>query len=448
MRFDYERENIVIVGLGMTGISCVNFFLSKGIIPRVMDSRITPPYLHKLSNKIKYCSLGEFNEKWLLKASLIIVSPGISLNNPKLMLAADRGIKIIGDIDLFLRETNIPVVAITGSNGKSTVTSLIGKMAGFAGWRTGIGGNIGFPALVLLKNQSCQLYVLELSSFQLETTYYMKTIKAATVLNVHQEHINRYPLGIEEYRKVKIKIYQQADFCIFNAEDNMTFPDNNCTARSITFGIDSGDYHLTYRDGNIWITAYDNLLLNCSQIQLKGLHNYMNILAALALAKAVDIPIEACISAIKTFRGLPHRLEIVHEKNGICWINDSKSTNPSSTQAAIEYVIEYVQCKRGGVLHLLLGGDSKNTDFMILSPLLKERKVKIYCFGKDGYKMMAIRPDVSTFTENLEKAMYLIRNQIKPGDCVLLSPACASVDQFENFENRGNLFTTLAHKIG
>ncbi|MDN6089663.1 MAG: UDP-N-acetylmuramoyl-L-alanine--D-glutamate ligase, partial [Enterobacterales bacterium] len=189
---DYQGKKVVIIGLGLTGLSCVDFFLARGVTPRVIDTRISPPGLDKLPENVER-HLGDMNQEWLLDADLIVASPGIALASPALSVAAEAGVEIVGDIELFCREAQAPIVAITGSNGKSTVTTLVGEMAKSAGWNVGVGGNIGLPALMLLK-QECDLYVLELSSFQLETTNSLRAA-AATILNVTEDHMDRYPLG-------------------------------------------------------------------------------------------------------------------------------------------------------------------------------------------------------------------------------------------------------------
>ncbi|OIV45784.1 UDP-N-acetylmuramoylalanine--D-glutamate ligase, partial [Sodalis sp. TME1] len=248
---DYRGEQVVIIGLGLTGLSCVDFFRRRGVTPRVMDTRFTPPGLEKLSADVPR-HLGSLNEAWLLDATLVVASPGIPLSHPALAAAA-AGIAIVGDIELFAREAQAPVVAITGSNGKSTVTRMVGEMAAAAGWQVGVGGNIGLPALMLLEAPR-QLYVLELSSFQLETTHSLKAA-AATVLNISEDHMNRYPLGLQQYRAAKLEIYHSAAVCVVNADDALTLPERGHDARCVSFGVERGDYYLSQRAGNTWLMA-------------------------------------------------------------------------------------------------------------------------------------------------------------------------------------------------
>ncbi len=436
---DYKGRKVVIIGLGLTGLSCVDFFLAQGVAPRVMDTRQSPPGLDTLPDEVERY-LGSLNDDWLLAADLIIASPGIALAHPSLVDAAAAGVEIIGDIELFCREAQAPVVAITGSNGKSTVTMLVGDMAKAAGWQVGVGGNIGLPALTLLR-QPAQLYVLELSSFQLETTYSLKAA-AATILNVTEDHMNRYPLGMQQYRAAKLRIYENAQTCVVNADDALTMPVRGADKRCISFGVDVGDYHLNRQQGSVWLRINGEKVLNTGEMKLVGQHNYTNALAALALADAVGLPRATSLKALTTFRGLPHRFQLVHENRGVRWINDSKATNVGSTEAALKGL------HVNGRLWLLLGGDGKSADFTPLTPYLQGENIRLYCFGHDGAALAELRADISVKTTTMKQAMELIAPQVQAGDMVLLSPACASLDQFHNFEQRGDAFAQLAKELG
>ncbi|KHT30752.1 UDP-N-acetylmuramoyl-L-alanine--D-glutamate ligase [Pectobacterium carotovorum] len=436
---DYQGKKVVIIGLGLTGLSCVDFFLARGVVPRVVDTRISPPGLDKLPEQVER-HLGSLNEDWLMSADLIVASPGVALATPILCDAADAGIEIVGDIELFCREAQAPIVAITGSNGKSTVTTLVGEMARAAGWQVGVGGNIGLPALQLLE-QPAQLYVLELSSFQLETTSSLHAA-AATILNVTEDHTNRYPFGLQQYRAAKLRIYEHADLCVVNADDALTMPVRGADARCRSFGVDVGDYHLNRQQGETWLRVDGERVLNTREIKLVGQHNYTNALAALALADAVKIPRSSALTALTSFTGLPHRFQMAFERNGVRWINDSKATNVGSTEAALSgLAVE-------GTLHLLLGGDGKSADFSPLVPYLQGEHIHVYCFGQDGQQLAALRPEIAEQTETMEQAMRIIAERVKPGDMVLLSPACASLDQFRSFEQRGDEFARLAEELG
>ncbi|WBM70025.1 UDP-N-acetylmuramoyl-L-alanine--D-glutamate ligase [Buttiauxella sp. WJP83] len=436
---DYQGKKVVIIGLGLTGLSCVDFFLARGVTPRVMDTRLTPPGLEKLPEAVERHT-GSLNEDWLLTADLIIASPGIAIAHPALSRAADAGVEIIGDIELFCREATAPIVAITGSNGKSTVTTLVGEMAKMAGVNVGVGGNIGLPALMLL-DQNCELYVLELSSFQLETTHSLKAA-AATILNVTEDHMDRYPFGLQQYRAAKLRVYENAAVCVVNADDALTMPVRGADDRCVSFGVDVGDYHLNHQQGDTWLRVKGEKILNTKEMKVVGRHNYTNALAALALADAVKLPRSSSLKALTTFTGLAHRFQLAWERNGVRWINDSKATNVGSTEAALNGL------QVEGTLHLLLGGDGKSADFSSLAQYLQGPAIRLYCFGRDGAELAALRPDVAEQTETMAQAMKLIAARVQPGDMVLLSPACASLDQFKNFEQRGDQFTLLAKELG
>ncbi|MCW9514845.1 UDP-N-acetylmuramoyl-L-alanine--D-glutamate ligase [Klebsiella michiganensis] len=436
---DYQGKKVVIIGLGMTGLSCVDFFMARGVTPRVMDTRVAPAGLDKLPEAVdRY--VGGLNEDWLLTADLIVASPGIALAHPSLSAAADAGVEIVGDIELFCREAQAPIIAITGSNGKSTVTSLVGEMAKAAGLNVGVGGNIGLPVLMLLDPER-ELYVLELSSFQLETTSSLRAA-AATILNVTEDHMDRYPLGLQQYRAAKLRVYENARACIVNADDALTMPVRGVDDRCISFGVDVGDYHLNRQQGETWLRVKGEKVLNVKEMKISGQHNYSNALAALALADAAGLPRASSLKALTTFTGLAHRFQLVLEHNGVRWINDSKATNVGSTEAALNGL------HLDGTLYLLLGGDGKSADFTPLSRYLTGDNVRLYCFGRDGAQLAALRPDVAVQTETMEQAMRQIAPQVVAGDMVLLSPACASLDQFKNFEQRGDIFTRLAKELG
>ncbi|HCE8856191.1 TPA: UDP-N-acetylmuramoyl-L-alanine--D-glutamate ligase [Klebsiella michiganensis] len=436
---DYQGKKVVIIGLGMTGLSCVDFFMARGVTPRVMDTRVAPAGLDKLPEAVERY-VGGLNEDWLLTADLIVASPGIALAHPSLSAAADAGVEIVGDIELFCREAQAPIIAITGSNGKSTVTSLVGEMAKAAGLNVGVGGNIGLPALMLLDAER-ELYVLELSSFQLETTSSLRAA-TATILNVTEDHMDRYPLGLQQYRAAKLRVYENARACIVNADDALTMPVRGADDRCISFGVDVGDYHLNRQQGETWLRVKGEKVLNVKEMKISGQHNYSNALAALALADAAGLPRASSLKALTTFTGLAHRFQLVLEHNGVRWINDSKATNVGSTEAALNGL------HLDGTLYLLLGGDGKSADFTPLSRYLTGDNVRLYCFGRDGAQLAALRPDVAVQTETMEQAMRQIAPKVVAGDMVLLSPACASLDQFKNFEQRGDIFARLAKELG
>ena len=293
----------------------------------------------------------------------------------------------------------------------------------------------------MLLDPEKELYVLELSSFQLETTYSLRA-KAATVLNVTEDHMDRYPFGLQQYRAAKLKIYENAQVCVVNADDALTMPVRGADERCVSFGIDVGDYHLNHQQGDTWLRVKGEKILNAKEMKIVGRHNYTNALAALALADAVGLPRSSSLQALTTFTGLAHRFQLAYDHNGVRWINDSKATNVGSTEAALNGL--HVD----GTLHLLLGGDGKSADFSPLNRYLQGNNIHLYCFGRDGAELAALRPEVATRTNTMEEAMRIIAEKVQPGDMVLLSPACASLDQFKNFEQRGDVFTRLAKELG
>ncbi|MFC0309778.1 UDP-N-acetylmuramoyl-L-alanine--D-glutamate ligase [Gallibacterium trehalosifermentans] len=431
---DYTGKRVTIVGLGKTGLSCVDYFFNKSVKLQVMDTRQQPAGVEQLPSDVPVHT-GGLNAEWLVSSDLIVLSPGIALTTPEIQQAIAAGVEVVGDIELFCREAKAPIVAITGSNGKSTVTTLVYEMAKAAGMNVGVGGNIGIPALSLL-DKNCELFVLELSSFQLETTYSL-TAAAATILNISEDHMNRYH-DLADYRQAKLRIYHQAQTLIINHEDRLSYPDNQESGQQLfRFAAQDADYYLAKEADKTYLTTPQKRLLAVDQIKLSGRHNYMNALAAIALAEAANVPEVGIVQALKNFAGLDHRFQTVHEENGVRWVNDSKATNVGSTQAALNGL------EVAGRLYLLLGGDGKGADFSELKPLINKTNIFCYCFGQDKQALAALSTQ-SVIVDTMEQAIQAIRPLLKAGDMVLLSPACASLDQFANFEVRGQEFARLA----
>ncbi len=430
-------NKVVVVGLGITGLSVVKH-LQKHLAAeqiRVIDTRANPPGADKLPAKIELHS-GSWNTKWLFDADLLVVNPGIALATPELVEARARGIEIVGDIELFAWAANAPVVAITGSNGKSTVTDLTGVMAKASGLNVGVGGNIGVPALDLLE-QDADLYVLELSSFQLETTSSLK-LTAAAFLNLSEDHMDRYE-GMADYRQAKLRIFVHAEKVIVNRDDLQTYPDQPDGFDIVTFGNDESEYGLRTTDSDTELLIDGQSIVKQSQLKLVGQHNLANALVVMALLQAANVDLKDTLDALKNYTGLTHRCQVVAETNGVKWVNDSKATNVASTLAALAGL------QLNGTLYLLVGGDGKGADFSELEPILAELPVKLCCFGADGHQFMGLHPQSQQF-EDMEQAISHFANNLVPGDMVLLSPACASSDQFPNFMARGDAFTELARQ--
>lgn len=429
----YQDKKVTVIGLGKTGLSCVDFLRAKHAEVRVMDTRNAAAGAEQLDKAIPLHT-GSLNQQWLLESDLIVISPGLAVKTPEIQTALQAGVEVVGDIELFCREADKPIVAITGSNGKSTVTTLVAEMAKAAGLSVGMGGNIGIPALSLL-NQSHDIYVLELSSFQLETTYSLKTV-AATVLNVTEDHMNRY-VDLQDYRHAKLKIYDNCQTAVVNGEDPLTLPTTQHPERQVSFAEHHADYWLKNENQKTYLMARGEVILACDEMKLTGRHNYMNALAAIALAQAAGINLLGIQTALREFGGLEHRFQVAHMAHGVRWINDSKATNVGSTVAALTGL------QVAGKLYLLLGGDGKGADFSELATLINQPHIFCYCFGQDGKQLAALSSQSQLF-DTMEQAIAAIRPQLQAGDMVLLSPACASLDQFPCFEARGDEFTRLA----
>ena len=429
-------KQVVIIGLGKTGLSCVTYFRQRGITPLVMDTRDNPPGKESLPADCRLIT-GPLDTEILCSASLIVASPGIALATPALQAAQAAGVEIIGDIELFAREAKAPVVAITGSNGKSTVTTLVGLMAGQAGFRVGVGGNIGTPALDLLL-EPADLYVLELSSFQLETTSSLQPA-AATILNLSEDHLDRYD-GMAGYLKAKQRIFNHASHIVINRDDAATIPPEQAYWKS--FGLNSDSYGRVQQEDGLWLSVDGKPVLAVAELNIVGAHNQMNALAAMALADAVNIPQAAQLAVLRSFAGLPHRCQFVREVNGVRWINDSKATNVGSTLAAVAGVSEGVK----GHLWLLAGGQGKGQDFSPLQPLLAGQIYRMVCFGQDADILMKLADNTQRVAD-LDEAIHAVAAEVQPGDWVLLAPACASLDQFRNFEQRGQRFADLVNAL-
>lgn len=431
-----DIHNVVVVGLGITGLSVVQHLkkTQPQLSVRVIDTRMTPPSKEQLPQDVELHS-GSWNTAWLAEADLVIANPGIALATPEIQSVLQQGIPVVGDIELFAWAVKKPVIAITGSNGKSTVTDLTGVMATAAGLNVGVGGNIGVPALDLL-NQDADLYVLELSSFQLETTSSLK-LTAATFLNLSEDHMDRYD-GMESYRQAKLRIFDNAETAIINRDDVQTTADD-FTGNVKSFGFDAQDFGLIVKDGKEYLADNGQALLAVDELTLVGRHNVANALVALALLKQVGIDLYSTLPALKSYNGLTHRCQVVANHRGIKWVNDSKATNVASTLAALSGL----DCQ--GTLYLLVGGVGKGADFSELSAVLKTLPIQLCCFGEDADEFMPLHTSAKKY-DSMSDIIKSIEDQLVEGDMVMLSPACASFDQFKNFMARGDAFTALAQQ--
>ncbi|MFH4831164.1 UDP-N-acetylmuramoyl-L-alanine--D-glutamate ligase [Vibrio diabolicus] len=428
-------HSVVVVGLGITGLSVVKHLRKNQpqLVVKVIDTRVNPPGAERLPEGVQLHS-GGWNTDWLSDADLIVTNPGIALATPEIQAVLAKGTTVVGDIELFAWAVQKPVIAITGSNGKSTVTDLTGVMAKAAGLDVGVGGNIGVPALDLLEHDA-DLYVLELSSFQLETTSSLK-LKAAAFLNLSEDHMDRYQ-GMSDYRQAKLRIFDHADLAVVNRDDKETFPDAEVPL--VTFGSDNQDFGLEVDGNRTWLLDHGQRVVASDELKLVGKHNLSNALVALALLKAADVNYHNALNALKNYTGLTHRCQVVADNQGVKWVNDSKATNIASTMAALSGL------ESTGKLYLLVGGVGKGADFSPLKPIFATLNLQLCCFGADGDDFMPLHESAIRF-DTMEDVIQQVSSQLKPGDMVMLSPACASFDQFDNFMARGDAFAALAQK--
>jgi len=437
----------VVVGLGATGLSVARFLSAQGEPFMVVDNREQPPALDQLRSELPEVrtELGPFDSATLCSADQLIVSPGLALDTPALLTAADAGIEIIGDIELFARHAKAPIVGITGSNGKSTVTTLLGEMAQLAGENVGVGGNIGTPALDLLDDDK-DLYVLELSSFQLDTIDRLGA-EVATVLNVSPDHMDRYE-SILDYHRAKHRVFKGTRQIVVNRDDYLSQPLISDAVTNWSFGLGKPDFcafGLLQHQGESWLAFQFEPLMPVAEVRIKGRHNIANALAALALGHAVGLPREIMLAALRSFPGLAHRCQHIAQSQGVTWIDDSKATNVGATLAAIEGFCEQPSNdeKKAANIVLIAGGQAKGQDFSALAKALPGKVKQVILIGEDAEQLaQAFGKGVpSIHATSMQAAVSAAARLASDGDIVLLSPACASFDMFSGFEERGRCFT-------
>jgi UDP-N-acetylmuramoylalanine--D-glutamate ligase len=419
------NKNIVVVGMGLTGLSCVRFLLVKGAKVIAMDSR------NELTLSLDIpLILGELQGDKLSQADLIVVSPGVDLNTPAIQYAIESGVRVIGDIELFAQFNSCPVIAITGSNGKSTVTHLVADMCKAAGKKVLMGGNIGVPVLDLLE-QSADVIVLELSSFQLETTYSLKPL-VATVLNISEDHLDRHG-NLTSYQQIKLSLYQHCQFMVCNRDDVLSYPVN--AKATISYGLSPSSSGFSWDNDNACILLDGKIFLDSERCLLVGAHNMLNIQAAAALAKVFGIDDHSIRQGAQHFGGLPHRCQTVSMFNNVRWINDSKATNVGATLAAINGLVSNLE----GKLILIAGGEGKGADFSVMSKCFTQAVGLLITLGKDGDKIAALHTN-NVKVQTIQEAVLVAAKHSQAGDIVLLSPACASLDMFVSYQQRGDCF--------
>lgn len=435
----------LIIGLGATGLSVARYLQSQGRLFCLADEAIDEPSAQVISDQFPgvnlLCGPLQFSD-WQ-GVSQIILSPGVPRKHPEVQKALAQGVSVIGDIELFARAANAPVVAITGSNGKSTVTTLVAEMAKQSGWRIGVGGNLGPPALDLLSSDA-NLYVLELSSFQLESTESLVP-SVATVLNVSQDHLDRYD-SYADYFLCKQKIYHRASQIVVNKDDPLTQPPIAEGVKVLRFGAGVPDLHefgLLKEGDTYWLAHGFEKLISETDLRLRGKHNLLNALASLAIGHSIGFKMSAMLETLKQFRGLAHRCQLVCRANGVEYINDSKATNVGATIAALNGL------HKGKNILLIAGGDGKGADFSDLKPALTESVKSLILFGRDAQKIAQTCTGVASIThvDSLQEAVIEAHREADSGDLVLLSPACASLDMFKNYQERGHQFCMQVEQL-
>ena len=437
----------IVVGLGKSGMSLVRFLARQGLPFAVVDTRANPPELATLREQFPQVEVrcGELDVDFLCRASELLVSPGLAIATPALQQAAQRGVRLSGDIDLFARYAKAPIVAITGSNAKSTVTTLVGEMAAAAGKKVAVGGNLGTPALDLL-DDDVELYVLELSSFQLETTDQLNA-EVATCLNISEDHMDRYA-DLPAYHLAKHRIFRGARQVVVNRDDALSRPLVADDLPCWYFGLGKADFKrfgLIEENGEKYLGFQFDALLPVRELKIRGAHNQSNALAALALGHAVGLPFEPMVETLKRFAGLAHRCQWVGEREGVAYYDDSKATNVGAALAAIEGLGADI----AGQLVLIAGGDGKGADFSALCAPVAKFCRAVVLLGRDAERLAAALGDAAPLirVNTLEEAVLRAAEQAQPGDAVLLSPACASLDMFKNFEERGRLFAQAVEAL-
>ncbi|KTD05961.1 UDP-N-acetylmuramoylalanine--D-glutamate ligase [Legionella gratiana] len=437
----------LIAGLGKTGLSVARYLRRNNKPFIAFDTREQAPSIAEFTQEFPNVSLyiQDIPDDIINQLSDIIASPGLSLDTPFLKKAMKAGVTIYGDIECLAREIHAPVIAITGTNGKSTVTTLVGEMAKAAGYKVAVAGNIGTPVLDLLDDEhQYDLWVLELSSFQLDLTYSLEPI-VATILNVSPDHLDRHHT-MEAYIQAKQRIYHKAKVALFNADDLYTAPIED--VNRISFGKnvpEKNNWGLINQENKIYLAKGHSCFLPVESVLIKGVHNWLNALAACALADAAGITQQYIIEILTTFTGLPHRCQWVRTLNGVDWINDSKGTNIGATISAINGIGGSMQ----GKIVLIAGGQGKGADFRELAQPIADFVRSIILIGEDADKIEAALADVVPISRasSLDNAVAVAKLQAKPGDVVLLSPACASLDMFRDFNHRGEAFASLVNGL-
>lgn len=450
-------KSVLVLGLGETGLSLVRWLTAKGATVRVADSRNNPSSLDVLHTDFPQVEVrcGIFRSELLDGIELIAISPGVPMRDPFVARAAAKGMPIVGDMEIFawsLPKQNPPkIIAITGSNGKTTVTSMVGAMCQAAGKETLVAGNISPAVLDVLlarKGKHPEVWVLELSSFQLETTSTLNA-DAATVLNISEDHMDRYD-DMAEYIAAKARIFRasgQGGVQVLNRDDADSSKMGLLERQQITFGvqnsaINKGDWGITQEGADTWLCQGTQRILKADELLVEGLHNVSNALAALALCRAIDLPLPPLVDVLRRFKGLPHRVEAVAEIKDVIYYDDSKGTNVGATVAALQGL--------GRRAVVILGGDGKGQDFSPLESAVKQHARAVILIGRDAAKIAAALEncDVPILQAgDMDDAVKQSAELAQAGDAVLMSPACASFDMYRNYVHRAEVFISAVRTL-
>jgi len=434
----------LVFGIGTTGLSVARYLKRQGSVARFADTRVAPPALGALTELDPQADivLGELPVEMLRDISRIIVSPGIPDSHPLLHGARLAGIEIASDIELFVREARAPLVAITGSNGKSTVTTLLEMMCAASGLDAPAGGNLGVPALDLLDREVPDFYLLELSSFQLQRTAHLP-LRVAVLLNISPDHLD-WHADEDEYRRAKYRILREAEAVVVNRADDAVGQHVTGSSECVSFGLDrpaAGQYGLIGEGAALSLARGDTALMPVADLALVGTHNQANALAALAAGTCMGLDLPSMLGVLAEFRGLPHRMQFVARHRDVDYINDSKATNVGAAIASVASV--------AGPVVLLAGGQGKGGDFAALASAVGPRLRAAVLFGEDAALMEAAFAGLAATSRqpDLRGALRQAAELARPGDTVLLAPACASFDQYANYQARGDDFTALVTEL-
>lgn len=441
-----KNKRVLVLGLGESGLSALRWLSAQGANVAALDTRACPPNATVVEVELPNVNmhLGAFDAEILSLADMIVVSPGISLQEPAIQVALEAGVPVVGDVELFAqyRSASAKVIAITGANGKTTVTTLVGKMCKAAGLKTIVAGNIGLPVLDLLNMEVPDVYVLELSSFQLETTSSL-VADAATMLNLTEDHMDRYA-DITAYAAAKARIFYNAKQQVLNRDDAWSMIMERPSLALRTFGLDADSLEFCVDNDNqaIWLSEGERHLVNVSDLYIKGAHNASNALAALALCRAIGLEYAPLLNALYNFKGLPHRVEWVAEIDNVDYYNDSKGTNVGATCAALAGLAEKVV--------LIAGGDGKGQDFTPLQSPVKSNARAVVLIGRDAELIEKVLLDTAVpmyRAHDMQEAVVIAKRIAKADDAVLLSPACASFDMYKNYIDRAESFVDAVKQL-